>query len=178
MFSCHNLVLFPFCNKILLDSYLHMLCSYSCFLVSWYGFGTKHALVFILVKKSCSLRCFHPHDIPDARSWSFFLFFRSRLFLLPTHFLCSTYIFIFNVFLPYWLLEVSLFTLDVFFPHSFMVFVVFTFGCSSPLLAFGAHNVYYLCSFSLFIPSVLGVCSWCSSSLFTPNALGAPSVCL
>jgi hypothetical protein len=47
MFSCHNLVLFlfHFCNKILLDSCLHMLCS----LILWCGFRTRSTFVFVLV---------------------------------------------------------------------------------------------------------------------------------
>jgi hypothetical protein len=75
-FLCDNLILFLFlfCNKIMWDSSLHVLCYYYCFFVSRSGFGTKLALVFILVKKSWSFGCFHAHDNLNKLSlYSFFL---------------------------------------------------------------------------------------------------------
>jgi hypothetical protein len=60
--SSHSLVLFLFlaCNKILLDSCFTRVVF--LFFFSWFRFGIKHAIIFILVRKSCKLGCFHACD--------------------------------------------------------------------------------------------------------------------
>ncbi len=73
MFSCHSLVLslFLHCNKILWIIVSHVSCSCSYFLVSWFRFGIKHALVFILIRKSYRLGHVHAHDTINVKSHLF-----------------------------------------------------------------------------------------------------------
>ncbi len=69
MFSCHSLVFFLFfpCNKILWILILHVSCFCSYFLVSLFKFETRHALVFILIRKSYRLGCVCAHDTTNVK---------------------------------------------------------------------------------------------------------------
>jgi len=119
MFSYHNLVLFPLCNKILLDSYSHMLCFYSFFLFHDMDLELSLPLFLFLLKNHVVFIVFIPMTFLMLDFGQSFSFFARDCFSSLLVFWCFSYMFTFNASLPYWLLVVLLLTFDVLFPYSF-----------------------------------------------------------